>query len=70
MLQSNPLSYKLELPDSLEDILHVISVEHLEPAPAAPFDRPQPAPNAIKIGGVEKYIIDKLVDREDRTVRG
>jgi hypothetical protein len=68
ILQVNPLSCKIELPDWLS-IHPVISVEHLEPALAPntdQYDRSQPAPGPLTIDSVEKFVIDRIVCTETR----
>jgi hypothetical protein len=65
-------AYKLDLPGQWK-IHPVISVEHLEPAPAPsadPFRRPTPDhPPAIDDGAsADQWMVDKLLDRRIRRV--
>jgi hypothetical protein len=63
-------AYKLDLPEHWK-IYPVISVEHLEPAPAPsadPFERPTPDhPPAIDDGAhADQWLVEKLLDRRIR----
>jgi hypothetical protein len=64
-----PLAFELRQPDWLR-IHPVISVEHLEPAPVDPFNRPQPEPGPIHVDGEERYIIEDILDCETRRAPG
>jgi hypothetical protein len=64
------LLFKIELPEWLTGIHPVISVEFLEPAPPDPYKRPRPEPGHITIEGEERYIIEKILDKEMRKVPG
>lgn len=73
VLEVNPLSCKLDLPDWLggpNGIHPVISVEHLEPAKPDLYQRKQPESGPIIIDGVQKFIIDKIINREVRSTPG
>lgn len=67
ILELHPLSCKLELPDWMGRTHPVISMQHLEPAPADPYNRPSLPPGPLQIDGLDKYIIDKIIDHEQRT---
>jgi hypothetical protein len=48
----------------------VISIEHLEPAKPDPYNRLLPETSPLVLDGVKKYIIDKIICRELRSVPG
>ena len=55
ILQRNPLSCELGLPDWLSGIYLVMSVDHLEPAMSHemdPYFRPKPSPEPLTVDGV------------------
>jgi hypothetical protein len=64
------LTFKLELPSWLTGIHPVISVKFLEPASEDSYERPRPETGSIIVEGEERYIIDKILDKEMRKVPG
>jgi hypothetical protein len=51
----------------------IISVEHLEPAPAPesdPYHWQQPEPGPIQMEGMEKYLVEKILRKESRSTAG
>ena len=64
------LSFEIQLPEWLP-IHPIISIEHLEPAKTDPHGRTLPSPGPIRDeDGTEKYIIDKIHAKEQRSVAG
>lgn len=61
-----PWAFEIKLPPWLKGMHPVISVEHLEPAPPDPYDRPKLEPGPIHVHGEERYIIEEIVGREMR----
>jgi hypothetical protein len=67
------LAYRLQLPEWLTGVHPIISVEHLEPAPALesdPYHRPQPEPGPVQMQGMEKYLVEKILRKESRSTPG
>lgn len=63
------LSFQVRLPDWLP-IHPIISIEHLEPARKDPHNRSLPPPRPIHDeNGREKYIVDKIHNKEIRSVQ-
>lgn len=63
------LAFELDLPNHMK-IHPVISCIHLEPATEDPFNRELPPPAPILVDGEERYLIDRILRKEQRRQRG
>lgn len=63
------VAFKLDLPNHMK-IHPIISCVHLEPATKDPFNRESPPPAPIIVEGEERYIIDRILRKEQRRQRG
>ena len=64
------LAYEVELPKWLTGINPIISVEFLEPAKNDPYKRMLPPPGPITVDGEERYVIEHILGKESRRVKG
>ena len=65
----NDVAYKLHLPTHIK-IHPVISIIHLEPANEDIYNRQRALPGPILVEDEQKYIIDRIVDRQQRQIPG
>ena len=63
------VAFELDLPETF-DIHPVISCIHLEPAKEDPFNRQTPPPPPIVVEGEERYLIDRILKKEQRRQPG
>lgn len=63
------VAFELDLPESFK-IHPVISCIHLEPTREDPFDRQAPPPPPVVVEGEERYLIDRILKKEQRRQPG
>jgi hypothetical protein len=64
------LAYEIQLPDWLSGIHSIISIDHLEAYHQDPYERPAPDPGPIQVHGEDRFIVEKILDKELRKVKG